>query len=109
MMTYVNLLKSTGAGTNLSTSNLSTLLFKLLKLAGILFSLSVSNLSALDLKLAKSTFLVNFMYQHLLYFLNLLLLHNQINLIQLLHLHQKILVLENIHSFILCLFYLSSY
>ena len=32
--TSLNLLKSTGAGNNLSTSNLSTLLFKLLKLVG---------------------------------------------------------------------------
>ena len=43
---------STGTGTNLSTSNLSTLLFiKLLKLLGSFFNLSTS-----DFKLAKSTF-----------------------------------------------------
>ena len=41
--TSLSLLKSTGAVTNLSTSNLSTLLFKLLllKLVGIFFSLSI--------------------------------------------------------------------
>ena len=58
--TSLSLLKSTGTGTNLSTSNLSTLLFKLLKLVGTFFSLSISNLSTLDFKLAKSTFLANF-------------------------------------------------
>ena len=42
---------------------------------------------------------------HLLQFLNLLLLHNLTNLIQFsLLLLLKILVLENIHTFILCLF-----
>ena len=46
-----------GAGTNLSKSNLSTLLFKLLKLVGTFFSLSISNLSTSDFTLAKSTFL----------------------------------------------------
>ena len=55
--TSLNLLKSTGTGSNVSTSNLSTLLFKLLKLVGKFFSLSISNLSTLDFRLAKSTFL----------------------------------------------------
>ena len=49
-----------GAGTNLSKSNLSTLLFKLLKLVGtILFlflNLLIFNLCTLDFKLAKLTF-----------------------------------------------------
>ena len=44
------------------------------------------------------------MYQHLFHFLNLLMFQNLINLIQLLLFLVKILVLENIHSFILCLF-----
>ena len=44
------------------------------------------------------------MYQHLLHFLNLLLLNNSINVIQLSLILQKILVLEHIHLFILCLF-----
>ena len=39
--TSLSLLKSTGAVTNLRTSNLSTLLFKLLKLVGTFFSLSI--------------------------------------------------------------------
>ena len=45
-----------GTGTNLSTSNLSTLLFKLFKLVGTFFNLSMSNLSTSDFKLAKSVF-----------------------------------------------------
>ena len=36
------LFKSTGTGTNLSTSNLSTLLFKLLKTLGKFFNVSIS-------------------------------------------------------------------
>ena len=48
--TSLSLLKST----NLSTSNLFTLFFKLLKLVGRFFNLSISNLSTLDFKLAKS-------------------------------------------------------
>ena len=39
LYTSLSLLISTGAGTNLSTSNLSSLLFKLLKLFGTLFNL----------------------------------------------------------------------
>ena len=54
------LLKSTGTGTNLSTSNLSTLLFKSLKLVCKFFNLLISYLSTLDFKLARSTFLANF-------------------------------------------------
>ena len=56
----LSLHKSMGAGTNLSKSNLSTLLFKLLKLVGtILFlflNLLIFNLCTLDFKLAKLTF-----------------------------------------------------
>ena len=52
----LSLLKSTGTGTNLSTSNLSTLFFKLLKLVGTFFNLSISNSSTLDFKLAKYVF-----------------------------------------------------
>ena len=52
--------KSTEIGTNLSTSNLLTLLFKLLKSVGTSFNLSISNLSTLDFKLAKSTFLAKY-------------------------------------------------
>ena len=44
----LSLLKSIGIGTNLSTSSLSTLLFKFLKLVRTFFSLSTSNLSTLD-------------------------------------------------------------
>ena len=55
--TSLSLLKSTGTGTNLSTSNLSTLLSKLLKSVEASFNLSISNLSTSDFKLAKSVFL----------------------------------------------------
>ena len=58
--TSVRLLKSRGTGTNLSRSNLSTLLFKLFKLVITFFNLSLSSLSTLDFELAKSTFLANF-------------------------------------------------
>ena len=44
--TSLSLLKPTVAGANLSTSTLSTLLFKLLKLVGMFFHLSISNLSS---------------------------------------------------------------
>ena len=44
--TSLILLRSTGAGINLTKCNLSTLFFKLLKLVGTFFNLSVSNLSA---------------------------------------------------------------
>ena len=40
------------------------------------------------------------MYQNLLHFLNMLLLYNYAKVVQRLHLLLKILVLENIHSFI---------
>ena len=51
--TSLSLLKSTGTGANLSTSNLSTLLFKLLNLPDTFFNLSISNLSTLDFQVAK--------------------------------------------------------
>ena len=50
------LLTSAGTGTNLSTSNLSTLLFKLLKLVGKNFISSISNLLTLNFELGKSVF-----------------------------------------------------
>ena len=50
-ITSLSLLKSTGTGNNLSTSNLSILLFKYLKVV------ETFNLSILDFELAKSTFL----------------------------------------------------
>ena len=49
--TLLSLHKSTGTGTNLSTFNLSILLFKLLKLAGKFLKLLISNLSTFDFKL----------------------------------------------------------
>ena len=57
--TSLSLLRSTGAGPNLSTCNLSTFLAKLLKLIGMFISLSISNFSALDFKFAKSNFSAN--------------------------------------------------
>ena len=56
MITY-SLLKSTGAVTNLLTSNLSTLHFKLHKLLCTFFNLSKSNLSILVFTFAKKIFL----------------------------------------------------
>ena len=56
LTTLVNLLKSRGTGTNLSISNLSTLVFKLLKLFGKNFYLLIFNLSTLVFKLAKFDF-----------------------------------------------------
>ena len=54
----LSLLKSTGAGTDLSTPNLYTLLLKFLKLLDTFYKLSISNLSASDFKLAASVFSV---------------------------------------------------
>ena len=59
-VTSFSLLKSTGTGTNLSSSNLFTLLFELLTLFGTCFNLSISDLSRSSFKIAKSTFLANF-------------------------------------------------
>ena len=56
----LSLLKSTGTGTNLSTSSLSTLLSKFLELVATFFNLSISNLSISHFILGKSTFLANF-------------------------------------------------
>ena len=84
--TLLSLLTSTGTGTNLSTSNLSTPGFKL----------------------ANSVFLATPDASTPVAFFNLHLLHNKKNLIQLSHLLLKILVLENIHSFMFCRFYQSN-
>ena len=56
LTTFLSLLKSTETDTNLSISNLSTLLFKWRKLFGKLFNLSVSNLSTSVFELAKFDF-----------------------------------------------------
>ena len=66
--------------------------------------MSISNFSSLDFNQLNQHFQQILMYQHLLDFLNLLLLQNKINLIQIWLFILKISVLENIHSFILCLF-----
>ena len=55
--TSLSFLKLIGADTNLSTSNLSYLLFKLITLVGTFFNLSISNLSMSDYKLAESVVL----------------------------------------------------
>ena len=49
----LSLLKSTGAGTNLSTSSLSTLFFKLFKPVRTFSNLSISILSISDFKFAE--------------------------------------------------------
>ena len=56
----ISLLKSTGTGTNSSTSNLYTLLSILLKLVGRFSNLSKSTLSILHYRLTKSNFLAKF-------------------------------------------------
>ena len=56
----ISLLKSTGTGTNSSTSNLYTLLSILLKLVGRFSNLSKSTLFILHYKLTKSNFLAKF-------------------------------------------------
>ena len=56
----ISLLKSTGTGTNSSTSNLYTLLSILLKLVGRFSNLLISTLSILHYKLTKSNFLAKF-------------------------------------------------
>ena len=58
--TSLSLHKSTGRDPNLSTSDLSSLPFKLLKLVGTFFGLSTSYLSTLDFKLDQSTCLAYF-------------------------------------------------
>ena len=72
----LSLLKSAAAGTNLSTSNWSTLHFKLLNLFDTFFSLSISNLSTSDFKLAKLSFLANFNVSTPVGFSKFVLLHN---------------------------------
>ena len=55
-ITSLSLFKSTEIGTNLSTSKLSRLLYKLFKLIGTFYNLPISNLSTLDFRLAKLNF-----------------------------------------------------
>ena len=74
--TWLCLLKSTGTGTYLSTSNFSTLLFKLFTLVGIFFNLPISTLPTSGFKLAKSTFLVKDDVSIPVPFLNLFLLYS---------------------------------
>ena len=101
--TVLSLLKSKETGGNLLTSNLSTLLFKLLKSSGIVFNLSISNLSTLDFELAKSTFLANFYVSTPAAPTAQLGKSNST-----FTLSSEDFGSENIHSFILCLFYQSN-
>ena len=79
------------------------------KPVGTFSNLSISKLSTSDFNLAKSILLASFDVSTPVAFLNLLLLHYYINLIELSLFLLKISVLENIHSLILCLFYKSNY
>ena len=107
--TLLSLLKSTGIVSNFPLFNLSTLFFKLFKLLGKFFNSSISNLPASYFKLDKLVVLAkDDVPTPVAFFINLFSLHDETNLIQFLHLLLKNLVLKNIHSFILCLFYLSS-
>ena len=54
--TSLSLLKTTGTGTNLSTFNSSTFLFKFHIFFGKFFNLSISSLSTFDFQLVKSVF-----------------------------------------------------
>ena len=74
--TSLYLLKPTGAGTNLSVSNLFTLIFKSVKLLGIFFNLSISTSPTSYSKLAKSVFLAKEDVSTHPHILNLFLLHN---------------------------------
>ena len=74
--TSLYLLKPTGAGTNLSVSNLFTIIFKLAKLLGIFFNLSISTSPTSYSKLAKSVFLTKEDVSTHPHILNLFLLHN---------------------------------
>ena len=58
-LSKLSLLKSTGAVSNFTISNSSTLLFKLLKLEGSFFILSIYNLSTSTFKLTRSDFATN--------------------------------------------------
>ena len=69
----------------------------------------MSNLSPSDFKLTKSFVLAKFDVSIPLAFLNLRLLHKQANLIELSDFILKILALENFYSFVLFIFYLTSY
>ena len=74
--TSLYLLKPTGTGTNLSVSDLFTLIFKLVKLLGIFFNLSISTSPTSYSKLVKSAFLPKEDVSTHLHFLNFFLLHN---------------------------------
>ena len=74
--TPFSLLKATGIGVSLSTTNLPTLLSKLLKPIRIFFDLSISNLSAFDFKPAKSAFLAASVVSTPVAFSSQILLHN---------------------------------
>ena len=102
--TSLGLPKSAGTGPNLSTSSLSTLLFRLFKLLDTFFNLSISNLSTLDCKLAKSPYLANVDVSTPVAFLTIAFFNYYLLHFQFLLFVQEILVLENIHSFLLCLF-----
>ena len=74
--TSLNFLNSTETVVNLSTSNLSTLLFKLFKTLGTFFNSSKSNSSTDVFQLAKLVFLANFDVSTPVALLNPILLHN---------------------------------
>ena len=103
----LNLLKSTENGNNLSTCSLSNLLYKLLKAVETFFSLSISNPSTSDFKLAEWIFLakddalIPAAFFKSVFIAQLGRSNSDFTF-------PKNLVLENIHSFILCFFYQSN-
>ena len=105
--TSLNLLKSTENGNNLSTSSLSNLLYKLLKAVETFFSLSISNPSTSDFKLAEWIFLAKDDALIPAAFFKSVFIA-QLDRSNSNFTFPKNLVLENIHSFMICLFYQSN-
>ena len=89
-------------------SGILSSIFYILAYLSTFFSLSISNLSTLDIKLAKSTFLAKDDVSIPLAFFKSVFVAQLDKFVQLSLFLLKILVLENIHSFILCLFYQSN-
>ena len=89
-------------------SGILSSMFYILAYLSTFFSLSISNLSTLDIKLAKSTFLAKDDVSIPLAFFKSVFVAQLDKFVQLSLFLLKILVLENIHSFILCLFYQSN-
>ena len=102
-----SLLKSTGTGTNLSTSNLSALLSNCLNqlVLFLIYQYLIYQLQILSL--VNQLFQQIFIQQYVFHFLNLLLLHNQMHLIQL-SLFFQTAWLQKIFTHLFCVFFTKS-